>query len=162
LNLFAYTATASVAAVSGGATSSISVDNSNRYCDWAVRNLEHNGADLDAHLVIKADVLTWLRTGGDGSLYDLILLDPPTFSNSHSLDEDFDVVRDHPALIAQCLDMLAPNGLLIFSCNARKFRLHERVLQNVYTRIEDRSRWSLDPDFHRNPRIHQCWFIQHA
>jgi len=165
LNLFAYTASATVAAVVGGASSSVSVDTSNRYCQWARRNLDRNKAALQQHEVVRQDVLTWLNSAAVGirrdALFDLILLDPPTFSNSNALEEDWNVQRDHVSAIDACLKLLAPGGLLIFSNNFRRFKLDTDTLQNGSRgiRIEDKNRWSIDRDFQRNPRIHQCWFI---
>lgn len=166
LNLFAYTGTATVAAVSGGAASSVSVDSSNRYCQWARRNLDHNGAAAQLHEVVRQDVFTWMEgalPGLSGShRFDLVLLDPPTFSNSSDHAQDWDVQRDHVAAIDACLSLMAPGALLIFSNNYRRFKLDAKLLEknmNRGIRVEDRSRWSIDRDFHRNQRIHQCWFI---
>jgi len=166
LNLFAYTGTATVAAVLGGATRSVSVDTSKRYCQWAMRNLDRNKAAMQAHEVVRQDVSRWLADASVSSdaagLFDLILLDPPTFSNSSSLETDWNVQRDHVETIDACLALLAPGGTLIFSNNFRRFKLdvtltegHDRPID-----VENRSRWSIDKDFQRNPRIHQCWFIR--
>lgn len=168
LNLFAYTGSATVAAVMGGAASSISVDSSNRYCQWAQRNLDKNGAAAQVHEVVRQDVPDWLdsaRTGLSQERYfDLILLDPPTFSNSSDQKDDWNLQRDHVVAIQNCLDILASDGLLIFSNNYRRFKLDEAGLCNGgrSIRIENRSRWSIDRDFRRNQRIHQCWFISKA
>lgn len=165
LNLFAYTATATIAALAGGAASSVSVDTSNRYCQWARRNLDRNQAALQNHEVVRQDVMAWLNNAAVGireeSLFDLILLDPPTFSNSSSLDDDWNVQRDHVTAIEACLKVLAPGGTLIFSNNFRRFKLDAALLAGTEygIRVEDKSRWSIDRDFQRNPRIHQCWFI---
>ncbi|MFT4727854.1 MAG: 23S rRNA (guanine2445-N2)-methyltransferase / 23S rRNA (guanine2069-N7)-methyltransferase [Granulosicoccus sp.] len=165
LNLFAYTATATIAALAGGASSSVSVDTSNRYCQWARRNLDRNEAALQNHEVVRQDVMAWLRDAAVGiraeSMFDLILLDPPTFSNSSSLDDDWNVQRDHVAAIDACLKVLSPGGTLIFSNNFRRFKLDASLSEDSERgiRIEDKSRWSIDRDFQRNPRIHQCWFI---
>ncbi len=166
LNLFAYTGSATVAAVLGGATHSVSVDTSKRYCEWAMRNLDRNKAAMQAHQVVRQDVRGWLADAAVGAqadgLFDLILLDPPTFSNSSSLEEDWNVQRDHVDTIDACLRLLAPGGTLIFSNNFRRFKLDQSLLDGVGRPIdvEDRSRWSIDRDFQRNSRIHQCWFIR--
>ena len=165
LNLFAYTATATVAAVTGGAASSVSVDLSNRYCQWARRNLDHNHAAAQCHEVVRQDVFTWLEGPAVGlaadQSFDLVLLDPPTFSNSTDLTQDWNVQRDHVAAIDACLAVMSKGALLIFSNNYRRFKLDTALLdsgeRNI--RIEDRSRWSIDRDFQRRQRIHQCWFI---
>ena len=165
LNLFAYTASATIAALAGGASSSVSVDTSNRYCQWARRNLDRNQAAMQNHEVVRQDVMAWLKDAAVGiraeSMFDLILLDPPTFSNSSSLDDDWNVQRDHVGAIDACLDVLAPGGTLIFSNNFRRFKLDASLSEDSERgiRVEDKSRWSIDRDFQRNPRIHQCWFI---
>ncbi len=160
LNLFAYTGTATVAAISGGADSSVSVDLSNRYCQWATRNLRHNGYDENVHAVVKSDVNQWLANNTNNQ-YDLILLDPPTFSNSTDIDADWNVQRDHVSCIDACMNILSPNGTLIFSNNYRRFKLDKSLSAGTQYNVEDKSRWSIDQDFQRNARIHQCWFIRH-
>lgn len=166
LNLFAYTGAATVAAVVGGARESVSVDLSNRYCRWAERNLTLNGADSSAHQVVRRDVATWLAESTSHSRFDLILLDPPTFSNSTDTERDWDVQRDHAEMIDACLDHLETTGTLIFSNNFRRFRLDPDLqagrLGDHRLHVEERSRWSLGRDFGRNPRIHRVWFIRHA
>lgn len=157
LNLFAYTGTATLAALAGGATTTVSVDLSRRYCQWAERNLRANGADLTRHQVVRADVLSWLAET-DKSDFDIIFLDPPTHSNSSATERDWDVQKDHVAAIEACMQRLAPEGLLVFSNNFRGFRLDD-ALQGSYV-VEDRSAWSLSRDFKRNSRIHRCWFIK--
>lgn len=164
LNLFAYTATLSVAAAKGGAVSTVSVDLSKRYCEWACRNFELNGFPGDEHQVIRADVMDWIEDTSELETppqYDWVVLDPPTFSNSRDLDHDWDVQRDHVACIKRCLKLLAPGGTLVFSNNYRRFKLDLDALKQACpdVTIEDRSAWSLDRDFQRNSRIHRCWFL---
>jgi 23S rRNA (guanine2445-N2)-methyltransferase / 23S rRNA (guanine2069-N7)-methyltransferase len=153
LNLFGYTGAATVHAVLGGAARTTTVDSSVTYLDWARRNLELNGFHSPRHELIRADCRQWLIWTHDR--YDLIFLDPPTFSNSKRLEGTFDVQRDHVELIRQTLRLLAPDGVLIFSTNARKFRLDTEALSDLH--IEDWSRRTLPPDFARDPKIHQCW-----
>ncbi len=155
LNLFGYTGAATVHAALGGATYTATVDSSPTYLDWARRNLELNGFQGPRHELIRADCRQWLIWAR--GCYDLIFLDPPTFSNSKRLAETFDLQRDHVDLIRQTLRVLAPDGVLIFSTNARKFRLDAAALADL--RIEDWSRRTLPPDFARNPKIHQCWHL---
>lgn len=157
LNLFSYTASATLSALHGGATSSLSVDLSRRYCEWAERNLAANAADPSRHSVCRADVLSWLAEGQTPAA-DLILLDPPTHSNSRSTERDWSVQADHVAAIDASMNCLAPEGVLIFSNNFRGFRL-DAALEERYI-VEDRSSWSLSRDFKRNTRIHRCWFIK--
>ena len=153
LNLFGYTGAATVHVALGGAAQTTTVDLSATYLDWARRNLELNDIRGPRHELIRADCRQWLIWARDR--YDLIFLDPPTFSNSKRLEATFDVQRDHIELIRQTLRLLAPDGVLIFSTNSRKFRLDAEALADL--RIEDWSRRTLPPDFARNPKIHQCW-----
>lgn len=155
LNLFAYTATATVYAALGGATRTTTVDLSTTYLDWAKRNLELNGISGPNHQLIPADCLQWATQTRDR--YDLIFLDPPTFSNSKRMEKTFDIQRDHIELLRQVLCLLAPDGILVFSTNYRKFRLEREALADL--RFDDWSRRTLPPDFAGNPKIHQCWRI---
>jgi 23S rRNA (guanine2445-N2)-methyltransferase / 23S rRNA (guanine2069-N7)-methyltransferase len=166
LNLFAYTGTATVYAAAGGATATTSVDMSRTYLDWAQRNLARNGGSAargaDArprHEFVQADCVEWLRDGARASeRYDLIFLDPPTFSNSKRMEGVLDVERDHPALIDACMRLLEPGGLLVFSTNAQRFRLDPGLAERYA--IRDVSAATLPPDFERNPRIHRCFEIR--
>ncbi|MFO1417347.1 MAG: bifunctional 23S rRNA (guanine(2069)-N(7))-methyltransferase RlmK/23S rRNA (guanine(2445)-N(2))-methyltransferase RlmL [Methylotetracoccus sp.] len=156
LNLFAYTGSATVYAAKGGAASTTSVDLSNTYLDWAARNLESNGIRGERHLLVRADVLRWVDEAHTArARYDLIFLDPPTFSQSKKLDGTFDVQRDHVELLRGVGGLLSAGGVLLFSTNAQKFRLHADELSGFA--IEDLRRATLPKDFERNPRIHQCW-----
>lgn len=158
LNLFAYTGSASVHAAMGGARTTTSVDMSRTYLQWAERNLRLNGFAGKQHVQIQADCLTWLEEAVRGKLrYGLIFIDPPTFSNSKRMETIFDVQRDHVWLIRQASRLLAKNGVIYFSNNARKFRLDEQALADL--RITDISHQTIPEDFRRNPRIHQCWRI---
>jgi len=159
LNLFAYTGTATVYAAAGGAVATTSVDLSRTYLDWARRNLALNSAGSQAHELIQADCLEWLRDDARRrERYDLIFLDPPTFSNSKRMQEVLDVERDHQVLIDACMGLLAPGGLLIFSTNAQRFRL-DPALAERYA-IRDLSAATLPRDFERNPRIHRCFEVR--
>jgi 23S rRNA (guanine2445-N2)-methyltransferase / 23S rRNA (guanine2069-N7)-methyltransferase len=159
LNLFGYTGTASVYAAAGGAAATTTVDLSNTYLEWAQRNLALNGLDGPAHRQVQADAREWLpQARARGERYDLVFCDPPTFSNSKRMEGVFDVQRDHAALIDDCLGVLAPGGLLVFSTNAQKFALDPAVGAGAVVR--DVSRATLPPDFARNPRIHQCFEIR--
>ena len=159
LNLFAYTGAATVYAAAGGATATTSVDLSRTYLDWAQRNLALNSAASQAHEFIQADCLEWLRDDARRrERYDLIFLDPPTFSNSKRMQGVLDVERDHQALIDACMGLLAPGGLLVFSTNAQRFRL-DPALAERYA-IRDISAATLPRDFERNPRIHRCFEVR--
>jgi 23S rRNA (guanine2069-N7)-methyltransferase / 23S rRNA (guanine2445-N2)-methyltransferase len=159
LNLFCYTGAATVHAALGGARSTTSVDMSNTYLQWLRKNLEHNGLDEGGNAVIKADCLRWLAESGPGRAYDLVLLDPPSFSNSAGMEQSFDVQRDHPELVRATMNLLAADGQLYFSNNRRGFKLDPALLQEY--RCEDISGKTLDPDFQRNQKIHCCWSIRH-
>jgi 23S rRNA (guanine2445-N2)-methyltransferase / 23S rRNA (guanine2069-N7)-methyltransferase len=156
LNLFCYTATASVHAAVGGARTTTSVDLSATYLDWARHNLALNGLSEARHHLVQADCRRWIAACDQQ--FDLILLDPPTFSNSKRMEETLDIQRDHLDLICDTMKLLAPGGLLIFSNNRQKFRLDERL--HDHFAVEEMTRWSLDPDFQRTPPIHQCWFLR--
>lgn len=159
LNLFCYTASATVHAGLAGAAATTSVDMSHTYLDWARRNLELNGLTGRAHELVQADVLRWL---GDyrGPRFGVIFLDPPTFSRSKRMVETLDVQRDHVALIRDTAALLEPDGVLIFSTNYRRFRIDAGAL--VGLGIQDISRKTLPKDFERNPKIHQCFRISRA
>jgi len=159
LNLFAYTGTATVYAVAGGATASVSVDLSRTYLEWAQRNLSLNGLAGAAHGFVQADCREWLAAAAErAERFDLIFLDPPTFSNSKRMEGVLDIARDHPQLIDSSARLLAPGGLLVFSTNAQRFKLAEE-LSGRY-RILDISSATLPEDFARNPRIHRCYEIR--
>ena len=159
LNLFAYTGTATVYAASGGAASTTSVDLSHTYLDWAQRNLALNVPADGRHEFVQADCLRWLGEAVHaGARFELIFLDPPTFSNSKRMDGVLDVQRDHRMLIEQCMQLLAPGGLLVFSTNAQRFRI-DPELERRYTLL-DISAPTLPPDFARNPHIHRCFELR--
>jgi 23S rRNA (guanine2445-N2)-methyltransferase / 23S rRNA (guanine2069-N7)-methyltransferase len=159
LNLFCYTASATVYAASGGAADSLSLDLSNRYLQWAADNLRLNGVEPSRHRLERADCLEWLRMAGEqAARFDLIFLDPPTFSNSKRMQQVLDVQRDHAELIAGCMRVLAGGGLVVFSTNAQRFRLDPAVSQRW--NVRDVSAQTLAFDFARNPRIHRCFEIR--
>jgi 23S rRNA (guanine2445-N2)-methyltransferase / 23S rRNA (guanine2069-N7)-methyltransferase len=160
-NLFAYTGAATVAAGLGGATDTVSVDLSRVYLAWAARNLSLNGLHPPRHATVHADCRAWLDDAARRQPpFDLILVDPPTFSNSKRMRGTFDVQRDHVPLLRAALARLAPGGTLIFSCNRRGFRLDSDALGPVTVR--DWTRWSLPPDFARPPPAHHCFALQPA
>lgn len=159
LNLFAYTGSATVHAVIGGAVSSVTVDMSNTYLDWAKRNFDLNGIRGD-HKLVRADCLQWLNEQAGAKhkpQFDLIFLDPPTFSNSKKMDEVFDIQKDHVQLIHDAAALLAPGGKLYFSTNFRRFKMDQGALKNLL--IEDISKAMIPEDFARDAKIHYCWKI---
>ncbi|HJU38193.1 MAG TPA: bifunctional 23S rRNA (guanine(2069)-N(7))-methyltransferase RlmK/23S rRNA (guanine(2445)-N(2))-methyltransferase RlmL, partial [Tahibacter sp.] len=157
LNLFCYTGTVSVYAAAGGAASTTSVDLSTTYLEWASRNLTLNGHAGAKHRLVQADALAFAQT--DRGTYDLIFVDPPTFSNSKRA-ADFDVQRDHATLLLACAERLAPGGLILFSNNFRRFSLDTAALAGLDTR--DISASTIPFDFERDPKIHRAWELRHA
>jgi 23S rRNA (guanine2445-N2)-methyltransferase / 23S rRNA (guanine2069-N7)-methyltransferase len=158
LNLFAYTCTATVYAAAGGALSTLSVDMSNTYLNWAQRNFELNGLGSRTNGLVQADCRAWLQDKARADRYDLIFLDPPTFSNSKRMEGVLDVDRDHAELIDGCARLLAPGGLIVFSTNSQRFKLAES-LAGRYD-IRDISAQTLPKDFERNPKIHRCFEVR--
>ncbi len=155
LNLFCYTGSVSVHAALGGAGRVVSVDMSNTYLNWAKDNFILNRLPIDAHSFVRADCFQWLKECREQ--FDLVFLDPPTFSNSKKMEGSLDIQRDHVALIRLCVRRLNKGGIVLFSNNLRKFKLDEQGLSGLV--IEDISRQTIDPDFKRNTNIHHCWKI---
>ncbi|QIK38460.1 bifunctional 23S rRNA (guanine(2069)-N(7))-methyltransferase RlmK/23S rRNA (guanine(2445)-N(2))-methyltransferase RlmL [Caldichromatium japonicum] len=159
LNLFGYTGAATVYAAKGGAASTTTVDLSRTYLRWAACNLALNGIKGRHHRLIHADCLRWIVSMDGEESFDLILLDPPSFSTSKRMEGTLDIQRDHVAIIHSTMRLLAPKGQLIFSNNLRRFELDRASLAPLV--IKDISAHTLPRDFARNPRIHHCWIIQH-
>lgn len=160
LNLFGYTGAFTVHAAAGGASATTTVDLSSTYLDWARRSMELNGLVGARHAYLRADALEWLESGKGGSRragYDIVVCDPPSFSNSKRMREVLDVQRDHPRLIRGARALLAPGGTLYFSTNLRSFKMDERVREE--TGAEDITASTVPPDFARTPRVHSCWRI---
>ena len=156
LNLFCYTATGSVHAAAAGATCT-SVDMSRTYLNWGRDNFRLNSINPDNHAFVQADCLQWLKD--DRGEYDLIFMDPPTFSNSKRMEGVLDIQRDHVDLIRMAMDRLASGGTLIFSNNLRKFALDRDALAEFD--IKDVSGKSIPKDFDRRQNIHVCFEISH-
>lgn len=161
LNLFAYTGTASVYAAAEGALSTTTVDLSQTYVNWAKRNMELNGLGGDAHRFIKSDAIHWLdRDIRKGASYDLVFVDPPTFSRSkHKGKKTWSVARDHVELLQKVAAVLSKQGKAIFSCNMRDFKPDEHALNRSGIHLEDITRASIPKDFASNPKIHQCYVL---
>ena len=157
LNLFAYTGSATVYAVAGGASSSTTVDMSNTYLAWAQDNLKLNRLSGKQHEFIREDCIKWLSDAKKaGRRYQLIFLDPPTFSNSKRMDHTLDIKRDHVELINQTMALLDDGGVLIFSCNTHGFKLDQKHLEEYS--IRDITRMTTSEDFRRKP-AHICWCL---
>ncbi|MCA7012868.1 bifunctional 23S rRNA (guanine(2069)-N(7))-methyltransferase RlmK/23S rRNA (guanine(2445)-N(2))-methyltransferase RlmL [Dickeya dadantii] len=160
LNLFAYTGSASVHAGLGGARSTTTVDMSRTYLEWAEKNLRLNGLTGRQHRLIHADCLAWMRETHEQ--FDLIFIDPPTFSNSKRMDESFDVQRDHLMLMTQLKRILRPGGTIMFSNNKRGFQMDQAGLATLGLEAKEITAQTLSQDFARNRQIHNCWLLKHA
>ncbi|KYG68670.1 hypothetical protein AZI87_05395 [Bdellovibrio bacteriovorus] len=157
LNLFCYTGSVSVFAALAGARTT-SVDMSQTYLRWAQENFSLNKLNPEDHTFVNADVLEWLRLNQNNPMYDMIFLDPPTFSNSKKMEDTFEVERDQDFLVNACMSLLLPGGVLYFSNNKRKFKLSEQI-QAKYT-VKDLTEESIPQDFH-DKKIHNCFEIKH-
>ncbi len=156
LNLFCYTATASIHAALGGAKSTTSVDMSNTYLSWGQENFAENGIKGN-HEFIQQDCIKWLQHAHE--MYDLIFIDPPTFSNSKRMSDVFDVQDDHVALLTSASERVNPNGEIIFSNNKRGFKLDIEAIKALGFYVKDISKASIPEDFKGNEKIHQCWLL---
>ena len=159
LNLFAYTGTATVHAGLGGARSTTTVDMSRTYLEWAERNLRLNGLTGRAHRLIQADCLSWLHHSDEQ--FDVIFIDPPTFSNSKRMEESFDVQRDHLSLMQDLKRLLRPAGTIMFSNNKRGFKMDFAGLAELGLEAKEITQKTQSQDFARNRQIHNCWLITH-
>ncbi len=157
LNLFCYTGSATVAACAGGACESLSVDMSRTYLEWARENLELNDISRDNNRLLQADVLSWIAQDHQEK-FDLIYVDPPTFSNSKRMKGSFDVKRDQVALLSSLTRFFEDQGDIIFCNNCRNFRLDES-LSDYGFEVEDISKATLPRDFKRNEKIHSCFYL---
>jgi 23S rRNA (guanine2445-N2)-methyltransferase / 23S rRNA (guanine2069-N7)-methyltransferase len=163
LNLFCYTGAVTVQAALAGASSSVSVDLSKTYLDWARRNLELNGLDTSRHALVRADATKWLADAAAdaaGPRFGVVFLDPPSFSTSKAMEETLDVQRDHARLVRDAASLLEPDGALVFSTNLRGFRLDAGALEAAGLFVEEVSSKTIPPDFERNPRIHRCFVVR--
>ncbi|KTC64782.1 N6-adenine-specific DNA methylase (plasmid) [Legionella adelaidensis] len=155
LNCFCYTATASVHAALAGAFTT-NVDLSNTYLQWAEENFKLNNLPINKHQFIQYDCIKWLKTTHDR--FNVIFLDPPSFSNSKRMNTTLDIQRDHVALIDAAMRILTADGILYFSTNLRQFKLSPQIKENY--EVKDISSETIDVDFKRNSRIHQCFTIK--
>ncbi|WP_432772684.1 bifunctional 23S rRNA (guanine(2069)-N(7))-methyltransferase RlmK/23S rRNA (guanine(2445)-N(2))-methyltransferase RlmL [Francisella salimarina] len=156
LNLFSYTCTASVHAALKGAKTT-SVDMSNTYLEWGKNNFELNNLDIKKHNFIQADCISWLKSNSEK--FDVIFLDPPTFSNSKRMDDILDIQRDHELLINLAMDSLKKDGVLYFSNNYRRFKMSSEIIAKFDCENIDKK--CLSRDFLSNKNIHNCWEIKY-
>lgn len=161
LNLFAYTGSFSVYAASGGARRSVTVDMSKTYQAWSRRNLVRNSfSDTDRHSLVQSDVLAFLdRMQQAKARFDLIVLDPPSFSNSKRMQETFDVQRDHVSLLQAATALLEPGGTLLFSNNRKGFKLDPQV--DSLADVEEITQQTVPLDFKRHT-LHRCWLLSNG
>lgn len=158
LNLFCYTASVTVHAALGHAKSSVSVDMSKVYLAWAEENLRLNNIDQEAHQLVAGNCLEWIKSCT--TQFDIILLDPPSFSNSKRMEGVLDIQRDYLELIESCSKLLTADGSLYFSNNLKRFKMDSSKLPHL--RVEDISESTIDIDFRRNGKIHRCWLIRNS
>jgi len=157
LNLFAYTGSATVHAALSKAKSTTTVDMSNTYLNWAEQNLLLNDIEGKQHKLIQADCLQWLEQCD--RQFDLIFVDPPTFSNSKRMEDSWDVQRDHIKLMTNLKRILRPNGTIVFSNNKRGFKMDFAKLEELGLSAVEISHKTLPLDFERNKQIHNCWLV---
>ena len=162
LNLFAYTGSFTVYAARAGASRSVTVDLSNTYQAWTARNFALNGIDPGVHLLVRADVLAWLVDAvAAAERYDVIVLDPPSFSNSKKMQGVLDVQRDHARLVSQCHGLLADGGELFFSTNLRSFALDPELDRRFAPR--EVTHLSVPEDYRRPGKPpHRAWHFRKA
>ncbi len=153
LNLFSYTGSATVYAASGGAAGSVSVDNSNTYTAWARDNLHLNGMFDESHVLLRDEAREYLTRERDR--FDLIFIDPPTFSRSKRFKHTFQIQRDHVELINLASKRLNRSGIILFSSNFKKFKLDYESLK--FLEIEDLTKETIPEDFGRKQKMHQLW-----
>jgi len=156
LNLYAYTGVASVQAAAGGAAGTLSVDMSSTYVEWGLRNFTLNSLDVEKHRFVRDDCSRWIQQA-PGAAFDLIFMDPPTFSNSKRMSGTLDIQRDHAGLIRKTMRLLRPGGILLFSNHAKRFRMDKDALSRFD--VEDISKQTVPKDFLRRPHVHNCWRI---
>jgi 23S rRNA (guanine2445-N2)-methyltransferase / 23S rRNA (guanine2069-N7)-methyltransferase len=160
LNLFCYTATATVQAALGGATSSVSVDLSNTYLDWAAANFDCNDLNPDlrkpAHRLVRADCRRYVADARE--VFDVVFVDPPTYSNSRATKEDFEVARDHAELLLALRGLLTRDGVIVFATHARRFHLDPALERDF--EIRDITAKTVPEDFRRDPKVHRCYELR--
>ncbi|QGM80392.1 bifunctional 23S rRNA (guanine(2069)-N(7))-methyltransferase RlmK/23S rRNA (guanine(2445)-N(2))-methyltransferase RlmL [Otariodibacter oris] len=160
LNLFAYTGSATIHAALNGAKSTTTVDMSNTYLNWAEQNLELNDLSLRTNRLIQSDCLQWLAECRER--FEVIFVDPPTFSNSKRMENSWDVQRDHIELMRKLKRILTQDGTIVFSNNKRGFKMDLERLAELGLSAENITKKTLPLDFERNPHIHNCWIIKNV
>jgi len=157
LNLFAYTGSVSLQAALHGASSVTTVDMSNTYLNWAQDNFALNNLNGHKYQFVQADCLKWLKQ--NSLSFDVIFIDPPTFSNSKRMEDSFDVERDHIAVITDALKALTEQGEIIFTNNKRNFKMDFEGIERLGLQARNITEQTRDKDFQRNKHIHNSWAI---
>ncbi len=161
LNLFAYTGSCTVQAAAGGAMQTTTVDLSSTYLDWARRNMALNAFKGTEHRFERSDTMAWLKAAQRGGrVYDVVFVDPPTFSNSKAIKGTWDVQRDYQEMLRLVKGVLAPDGVIVFSCNLRSFKMDYEAVEKMGLTCEDISEKTIPMDFQRNKKIHQCYLLR--
>lgn len=155
LNCFCYTAAFSVQAALSGATT-CNVDLSSTYLEWAKENFKLNQIRLSDHSFIQADCLQWMKDCREK--FDVIFLDPPSFSNSKRMETTLDIQRDQEMLVDLAMKRLVSDGILYFSNNLNKFKLSQKISEKY--QVVDITTKTLDEDFKRSKHIHHCYKIK--
>ena len=164
LNLFAYTGSVSVHAAEGGAKRTVTVDMSKTYLDWAKRNMDLNHISTanawGKHEFVQADCTRWLAQANQKDKFDIVFVDPPSFSNSKRMADVFDVQRDHAEMLRTSMKLLDKDGILYFSNNLRGFKLDTDLMGEFV--VSDLTAESVPFDFQQRKHIHRCWSLQHV
>jgi len=155
LNLFCYTGAFTCAAVAGGARSSVSVDRSATYIEWALRNMQKNKLRGPRHRFIHSDVFRFLDNTREK--FSLVVVDPPSFSGQDIDNKKFEILTDHPALLRKVLRVTAPGGTIFFSTNHQRF---EPQMDDLPAEeIKEITKRTIPVDY-RNKNVHRCWVIK--
>ena len=157
LNLFSYTGSFSVYAADAPASSVTTVDWSNTYLDWAIRNMQLNQFSGHQYTFVRDDIRSFLNGLSTREEYDVIVIDPPTFSNSKRTEVDWQIQDAYVDLLNLALSHLSADGTLFFSTNYRRFKFDPSLLAAKF--VKEISRQTVPDDF-RNQRIHRCWIIR--
>ncbi len=158
LNLFGYTGSFSVNAAAGGASETVTVDLSKTYLSWARENMEKNGFIGEAHSYVEQDARSYLQEAVDrGERYHLVIVDPPSFSNSRKMEGTFDVQRDYVWFIGTALSLIHREGAVLFSTNKSRFHFDPGRLWGAHA--EEISRDTIPPDFSGRHKPHRCWIV---
>ena len=159
LNLFSYTGSFSVYAAKGGAKSVVSVDLSATYCSWCEKNLENNGFSGENYKVVNMDALSFIAAEKlSGNRYDIIIFDPPSFSNSRKMKNDFDVQRDYLSVITSLQSLLVSKGTILFSTNLSSFNFDKRKFKGY--QVKEITKENAAPGFSVKKNSLRSWILE--